>query len=252
VLTGNTFGVFIYPALAAVVVVTFVRDDHHRPRVVCMGIFAIYVVEALKEMLFPIPVDGSIARSFASVPFWTHANLVPIRDLLSGAAERGEVIRNILVAVPFGFGAWFVARRPSVAKVAIAGVVASLLVETLQVIIGATIGFMYRVADVNDVILNTLGTLLGIILFMAFAMVFESIDGRIEEPRGRYWSFVRAVTARPIPLRERSGPAPGITRQNSASPFRAPPPTTGQAPTSLATVPAWPDTIRGKHLAHCW
>jgi glycopeptide antibiotics resistance protein len=195
--TGNAFGVFVYPVLAVVLVVALVRGHHDRPRIICMGIFAVYVVEALKEILFPIPIDGSMAQQFTSVPFWTFTNFIPIRGLLSGAADRGEIIRNILVAMPFGFGAWFVAHRPTVRKVAIAGIAASLLVETLQAIIGATIGFMYRVVDVNDVILNTLGILLGIVLFMAFAKVFRSIDARRGEPEGRYWSFLRAVTTGP-------------------------------------------------------
>ncbi|MCP4307619.1 MAG: VanZ family protein [bacterium] len=150
-----------------------------------------YAIEALKEILFPIPVDGVIAQDFAAVDFWAFANFVPLKDLFGEVANRGQIIRNVLVAIPFGFGAWFVFRRPTATRVTIAGFAASLLVETAQLGIGGLIGFMYRVVDVNDLILNTLGFLIGIAMFAVFGVFFTVYDRWIGSPDGRYWSYIR-------------------------------------------------------------
>jgi len=54
------------------------------------------------------------------------------------------------------------------------GVTASLAVELAQLLLSLAIGFAWRVADVDDLILNTLGTLLGF---------------------GAWWLANRAITA---------------------------------------------------------
>lgn len=197
--SGNAFAVVAYPILVLVVLISLWRFGSHRTRILCIAIFSVYAIEAFKEILFPIPVDGVMARDFAAVDFWAFANLVPLRGLLGEVADRGQILRNVLVGIPFGFGAWFVLRRPSVARVAVAGFAASLFVETAQLAIGGLIGFMYRVVDVNDLILNTLGVLVGIAMFAVFGVSFAVFDRWIGSPEGRYWSYVRdTVEAYPL------------------------------------------------------
>ncbi len=189
--SGNAFAVVAYPILALVVLIRLLRSGSHRARVLCIGIFSVYAIEALKEILFPIPVDGIIAQDFAAVDFWVFANFVPLKDLFGEVADRGQILQNVLVGIPFGFGAWFVFRRASATRVAIAGFAASLSVEIAQLAIGGLIGFMYRVVDVNDLILNTLGVLVGIAMFAVFGLFFAVFDRRIGSPGGRYWSYIR-------------------------------------------------------------
>jgi len=194
-LTGNALSVIVYPILAAALVAAALRRDANRPRLLCVALFTIYTVEVIKQILFPIPVDGLIAQDFATIPFWSFTNWVPLRDLLSEAVDQRQILLNVVVGIPFGFGAWFVMRQPNIVKVAGIGLAASLLAEALQAIIGSQVGFMYRVVDVNDVILNLAGILLGIGLFLVFRRLFKGVDRWIGHPDGNYWSYVRAVAS---------------------------------------------------------
>jgi glycopeptide antibiotics resistance protein len=47
------------------------------------------------------------------------------------------------------------------------GFFVSLSIEILQAILGFIIGYNYRAFDVNDLILNTVGTIIGLIIFKA-------------------------------------------------------------------------------------
>lgn len=195
-LSEDAFGVVVYPILVVLLIIAAQRSRANRPRLLCIGLFSIYAIEALKLTLFPIPVDGLMAQDLGAVPFWQFANFVPFRDFFSEGVDHSQIYRNVLVGVPIGYGAWFVLRHPSAFRIAGVGLGASLFVELSQAIIGGLIGFMYRVVDINDVILNVAGTGFGIVAFAAFGVVFGITDRRIGSPDGKYWSYVRSVTNR--------------------------------------------------------
>jgi len=196
-LTSEAFAAAAYPILVVVFLAVFVRaGGQQRPRVLCLAVFSVYLVEVLRLTLFPIPVDGSMARSFAGIPFFTHSNPVPLTDLLQGRADASEVIRNVALGVPFGFGGWFVLRRPSAARVLAAGSIAFVAVELLQLAIGWAVGFMYRVVDINDVILNAAGVAVGVGAFLVFARLWRALDRGAGQGGGANREFLRSVTGR--------------------------------------------------------
>ena len=77
---------------------------------------------------------------------------------------------NIILLVPFGFGLPFITNF-RFKKVVLAGVLFSIAIEFLQFITGSITGITFRVADINDVIFNTAGVLLGYLLFICFVRV---------------------------------------------------------------------------------
>ncbi len=90
-------------------------------------------------------------------------NLVPLAGL--SAADAMTSLLNILLMVPFGVG------LPVVTRLRIAGVVSiaaafSLAIEVLQFATGQLAGTTFRVADVNDVIFNAAGAVLGYGIFV--------------------------------------------------------------------------------------
>jgi glycopeptide antibiotics resistance protein len=119
---------------------------------------------------FPMPV-GRGPESWYGVG--GGVNLVPLRDLIHSFAHmsRGQIIRqhggNFLLLVPFTFIGPAVWPRLRAWRWALAiGVGASAGIELLQLGFSALLGGFYRSVDIDDVILNTAGALLGYALFL--------------------------------------------------------------------------------------
>jgi glycopeptide antibiotics resistance protein len=113
--------------------------------------------------LFPFPVTARWWKPW----HFRDAQLVPfhtIRDQLSeGGLQAAQVFGNILVFMPFGFALPFTWRRARRARVTIAfGALLSLAIELTQLFVPT------HTSDVDDLILNTLGTALGFAVFYAY------------------------------------------------------------------------------------
>jgi glycopeptide antibiotics resistance protein len=92
-------------------------------------------------------------------------NLIPLFNLTSDDLKTS--LLNILLFIPFGFGLPFI-KNIQMKKVVIVGVLFSITIELLQFITGYMSGITFRVVDVNDVIFNTIGVIVGYILFTRF------------------------------------------------------------------------------------
>jgi glycopeptide antibiotics resistance protein len=76
--------------------------------------------------------------------------------------------------IPFGLGLPFVTNF-SIKKVIILGMFFSITIELSQLLIGLITKIPFRIADINDVIFNTVGVLIGYILFLSIINVFQLI-----------------------------------------------------------------------------
>ena len=107
-------------------------------------------------------------------------NLAPfstIRDMLDYATREAifnNIIMNIVLFMPFGFFMYLVLRKELL--VSLIGMAVSCLIETLQFIF--PIG---RTSNIDDVILNVIGTIIGIIigvLFLKIEQIYDVYFGR--------------------------------------------------------------------------
>ena len=145
--------------------------------------FAVYVVVLVALLYTPFPLppwtrmpEGSL-DSYRPWPFpWV--NIVPFETI--GIAFRygldwqpGRVlVGNVLAFAPFGvFLPVIWPGRHSLVSVAAAGLAISLAVETLQLALSLVLGTPYRVADIDDVIINVLGVALGYGLYRLIASI---------------------------------------------------------------------------------
>ena len=92
-------------------------------------------------------------------------NLVPLASLTTGDLKTS--LLNILMLMPFGFGLPFLTSW-KMPRVIFAGAVFSISIELLQLVTGALAGVTFRIADINDVIFNTLGAFFGYLIFILF------------------------------------------------------------------------------------
>ena len=111
----------------------------------------------------------------------TGINLVPFREIRraldNGGAGHLNLVGNIGMFVPVGALVAWLARRWRVVKATVVGALFSLGIETTQLSLG-------RVGDVDDVILNTSGALVGALLAMTWASAVRRRWAGYDEPAG--------------------------------------------------------------------
>jgi glycopeptide antibiotics resistance protein len=178
VLSENFFRVIAYPILIAAVSVMLVRMRGHRIQVLFGAVFAIYLIEVAAVTLFPMPVNGLMAEDFRSsgISALEYVNFIPGIPGFTLSLGDPQVIQNVIVGIPFGFGAFFVLPGVSARRVLLSGVLAFAGIEAVQATIGVVIGFPYRVIDINDVLANSVGVAIGVVAFIAFAAAYRAAD----------------------------------------------------------------------------
>jgi glycopeptide antibiotics resistance protein len=142
--------------------------------------FYIYLVAVLDYTLFQYQ-SLLLLRHFApnlilrGVGAGNNLNLIPLVTL--GLADVKTSLLNILLMMPFGFGLPFIADLRMKRTVAI-GMFFSIGIELLQLITGSISNISFRIADINDVIFNTIGVAIGYILFIAFIRIYQRISNK--------------------------------------------------------------------------
>ena len=142
----------------------------HRRRELTVGrlalavITCIYASGVLQSVLLPFPIQVGASRD-GMAPWHAYLQLVPFYD-----HDPTGYMLNVALFVPLGVLLPLVWRVLSVRRAVAIGFLASLVVELIQfiLVISVTSG---RVADVDDLIANTLGTLLGYAAFRTAHMV---------------------------------------------------------------------------------
>lgn len=132
-------------------------------RVAVEGVFAGYLVAVAFVVFF---TAGGVGRSGA--PFsWQMVNLVPLRTILEFALGENpaqavrQLVGNVILFVPLGVLLPTMSPRfQSVTSLFPAAVIASITIEISQLVLGL-LGLASRSTDIDDVILNTIGALVG-------------------------------------------------------------------------------------------
>jgi glycopeptide antibiotics resistance protein len=163
----------------------------------CFSIFWLYLLFIVSLTIFPIPLPETIGIRSPVKHILSHVNLVPFS--FGGLFDSHpnliiqEIFGNILLTVPFGFGISFLARfKPKDLPWLAIG--AGLAIETAQLGFSLLIGGLYRSVDINDVLLNATGVLLGYALFRWFAWLYVAIFQRIKIKKSGLFAYLYEVT----------------------------------------------------------
>jgi glycopeptide antibiotics resistance protein len=157
----------------------FRRRQHSLSYLLCFAVLGVYLVFALNKTLFPLNIGGDYHDD--QVPLRSFVNLIPFYPGPWGYSEGFFLtnLQNIALTIPFGFGVNFVVqvRAKSIFWIALS---IGLGIETVQLAISLTgLSHPYRLADVNDVIMNALGVLIGYGIFRVFAWLYLLITHRL-------------------------------------------------------------------------
>ncbi|WP_067507911.1 VanZ family protein [Actinoplanes sp. TFC3] len=118
--------------------------------------FLLYVLSVVAITVFPIQAHPP--SYWAGEPFTEMIHWIP------GVVDAPSFVLNVIMFVPFGVLLPLIARSTdSYRRIALSGLAASATIELVQFILGVTVGSR-RTVDVNDLIANTAGALLGLLI----------------------------------------------------------------------------------------
>lgn len=159
--------------ILAVVLIVSWRRKRSASYVFCAAILGIYLLFAVEQVFFPIRVIEPSGDLF-EMGLRSSVNLVPLRFNFTELTHIVvlQILLNVLLTVPLGFGVNFVAHM-SPRRILLLALAVGLGIEAIQFVIGVLLGYLYRIIDVNDMLLNALGVLIGYGVFRLFAWLYR-------------------------------------------------------------------------------
>ena len=161
-----------------IVIVFFLAVQRRRgrsfPYLLCFFLFSSYLLVLLDVLFLPIRVPEEWPLNITlqgELSLLSHINLIPFYFGNLFTASRAiifwELAGNVLLTLPFGFGLPFFVRFPS-RRILWIGLLTGLALEASQLIISLAglVSHSYgHSIDINDVLLNAAGVIIGYVLF---------------------------------------------------------------------------------------
>jgi glycopeptide antibiotics resistance protein len=154
------------------------------------AIFGIYLIGVVSVVVFPVHIPSGNTEYAFRLQF----NLIPLYfgrcDFLFLCLRN--IYENILLTIPFGFGVNFVDRvKPrNILWLAIA---VGIFLELLQLVLALIVRSPFRAIDINDVLLNAIGALIGYGLFKIFGWIYLYITRKFEIGRKHVFAYIYNV-----------------------------------------------------------
>ncbi len=92
-----------------------------------------------------------------------------------------QIAGNVLLFIPLGFAFPILFFKLTNRKTILIGFTLSLAIELIQVTSGLFLGYSYRSYDIDDLILNTLGTIIGLAIYKVSSRYFKSFEEFIDK-----------------------------------------------------------------------
>ncbi len=150
---------------AAIAVIRKVQYD----RILLYVIFILYMTTLIGATMFPVIIDNSMTA--ASSDPSDRIKLIPFMTIAEELTETSafnafvQIAGNIVMTVPFGllFALLYPIKHKYICIIAAAAL--PLWIELTQLILDIITGTWYRTFDVDDIILNFSGIMLGFLIY---------------------------------------------------------------------------------------
>jgi glycopeptide antibiotics resistance protein len=175
VLDGTVLFVVGVPALAACVVLLVRRGSTLTHALLWAGV-GLYAIAAVDRLFFPVAIDSAVrAVTAAHAAGSTRTNLVPLLTVaqLVRRSSSYQAVRqiggNVGLLLPLGAVLpILVVRLRRLGTFALTALAATLAIEVVQYMATGA-GFMSRAFDIDDVLLNVAGALIGYCIWWALS-----------------------------------------------------------------------------------
>ena len=127
----------------------------------------IYISLVICVTMLPIDLTLDLKWKYDSSIDFSYANLKPFNDYILGRiGSTNQIILNVIMTIPFGFLYPLIRKSSNFIKTVLVTFFMSLSIETIQLIMTIFL-LKHRSFDVTDLITNTLGGVIGYIIFKA-------------------------------------------------------------------------------------
>ena len=126
-------------------------------------LFIIYLTIVATITLFPIVYEEKF-EFFGTTTWYNLTPFKTIAEIFSNVFNLSvyiQVFGNICMVVPYGIFIMMFIKKNSWQKALFFAVLFTVTIELTQMFIGLLIGNMYRVTDIDDIILNVIGCYIG-------------------------------------------------------------------------------------------
>ena len=156
-------GIVIY-----ILICIFIHKKYKKEKIyyVFSTIMFCYFMCIAKLTLFPIVMIGLPANIKESI------NIIPFHN----GINRTDIL-NLIMTIPLGIGIPFITKINNIKKILLLGLCFGLGIETIQYLeTFLTKGFSHRIIDINDVIFNFTGTVIGFFVLYVFSRLFITTE----------------------------------------------------------------------------
>ena len=172
----NNIGIplfFIGVVLLIIILIRLWKQKDNHSYLFFFSLFWIYLMLGIDKVFFPLEINGIYVDEMRQVPILAFINLKPFFlsiDNVTVAMTR-QLINNVILTIPFGFGLNFLTPVKT-RKVVVISIALGIGVEVMQLFLSLILGYPYRVIDIDDALCNMVGVLLGYGLFKLFAYLY--------------------------------------------------------------------------------
>jgi glycopeptide antibiotics resistance protein len=166
------------------------KQNKSRLYLIFYGFFCLYLTGLYSSTIFPLAYFGHDLPS----NLWQSINCIPFIGLL-----KWESLMNLCMLIPFGFAVPFMRKIPNAKTMIPAILIPGFMIELIQFISGlVSAGYTWRLIDINDYMMYSLGIALGYLIFRIVAsLVLELFPDHIES--GSVMNYIREIFERSTP-----------------------------------------------------
>lgn len=156
----------------------------------CFSVMYIYLCVVLDLTQFPIYASEGMKAAMGGQNVWREMNLIPLKTIVTDFSM--ESVLNIIVTIPLGFGLSFL-MRCSWRQIMLSGLLVGGCAEAGQLLTALWVGFTFRHVNIDDILLNIIGVLLGYGVFKIFRNVFQWGYKKLETNSNAFLSYIKCV-----------------------------------------------------------
>ncbi|QNO13520.1 VanZ family protein [Alkalicella caledoniensis] len=160
------------PIYLTVLLVGIKKKYSLQKQLLIFGFFA-YLVAVVAVTLFPFPVQRNLIEHRREINYISN-NFIPFKTILEtinqGYGIRRALGGNLVLLMPLSIFLPLLSNKyMNISKITLIALTTSIGIELAQFTFSLFLGFNYRMTNIDDVILNTIGALISFIIFMPIA-----------------------------------------------------------------------------------
>ncbi|WP_099203533.1 VanZ family protein [Miniphocaeibacter massiliensis] len=171
------FGISIFLVVLILEIYKIIKKKSRIYKSIFKMLFVIYILLLIDVVFFPIPYQSRLIEIYRlKTGLGDIQNFVPFKIIISFIKDTSfgyalkQIGGNFILLLPLGvFVSIIFENKKSKRFMFLIGLGTTCAIELTQGLIGLIIGFQYRVVDIDDIILNTAGYVVG--MFISFKVV---------------------------------------------------------------------------------